>query len=142
MQIEAGLESKVGLIVDRAPETLVGALGIEFTELYRKRVVGTMPVDRRTKQPFGLLHGGASVALAESLCSVGAWLNLNSHTLAAVGVEINANHIKSVTEGIVKGVAVPIKIGKTMQFWEIKIYDATDNLVCISRCTLAVIKQR
>ena len=98
-----------------------------------------MPVDKRTKQAFGLLHGGASVALAESLASVGGWLNCDEKKFAVVGIEINANHIKAKREGIVSGTAKPLHLGSKTQVWEIRISDEEDKLVSISRCTLAVV---
>ena len=101
-----------------------------------------MPVDDRTVQPFRILHGGASVALAETLCSVGGWLNI-PESKTAVGVEINANHHRSVREGgKVTAVATPLQIGRTMQVWETKINDERGKLVCSSRCTLAIIDKR
>ena len=98
-----------------------------------------MPVDQRTKQPFGLLHGGASVALAESLASIGGWLNVDDSKFAVVGIEINANHIRAVKSGHVTGTAVPLHRGAKTQVWEIRIADERGRLVCISRCTLAVV---
>jgi len=119
--------------------SMVGHLGIQFEEVTPERVVATMPVDHRTHQPFGLLHGGASVALAETVASVGAALNAGPGR-TAVGMEINANHIRSVRSGIVRGVATPTHIGRTSSVWEIKISDEADRLVCISRCTLAFVE--
>ena len=101
-----------------------------------------MPVDHRTKQPYGLLHGGASVALAETLGSVGAALTIDPLKAICVGQEINANHLRSVKDGLVTGIAKPIHIGANSQVWEIKIYDAREKLVCISRLTVAVLKSR
>lgn len=99
-----------------------------------------MPVDQRTKQPFGLLHGGASVALAESLASIGGWLNVDEKNFYVVGMEINANHISAQRDGWVIGSAKPLHIGKKSHVWEIKINSESSNkLACISRCTLAVV---
>lgn len=118
------------------------AIGIEITLLTRDKVVATMPVDDRTRQPFGLLHGGASAALAETVASLGAFLNIDSGTEAAVGVELNANHLRAKTEGIVTATATPLHRGRTIHVWEIRIEDESSRLVCASRCTLAIIAQR
>lgn len=120
--------------------TLLGSLGIEITELKKGKVVATMPVDDRTRQPFGLLHGGASVALAETVASVGAFEMIDKENQAAVGLEINANHIRAKRDGVVTAVGTVIHQGKTTMVWDIKITDEEDNLICISRCTIAVIK--
>ena len=121
--------------------TLVTTLGIEITEFEKDCVKGRMPVDERTKQPFGLLHGGASVALAETLGSLGGGKNIDLDSHAVVGIEINASHLKSVKNGWVFGEAEPVRIGKKIQVWEIVITDETKNLICKSRLTLAVIKK-
>lgn len=120
--------------------TLGEALGIEFVEVSQERLVATMPVDHRTRQPAGLLHGGASVALAETIASVGSWLRVAKEGKMTVGLEINANHLRRVTSGKVKGVGSPLHVGKTSQVWEVKIYNEEEKLVCVSRCTLAVIE--
>lgn len=120
--------------------TLLGSLGIEITELQKGKVVATMPVDDRTRQPFGLLHGGASVALAETVASVGAFELIDKENQAAVGLEINANHIRGKRDGVVTAVGTVIHQGKTTMVWDIKITDEEENLICISRCTIAVIK--
>jgi len=119
--------------------TLVEHLGIEVTEIGDDFIVGTMPVDHRTHQPMGLLHGGASVALAETLGSVAATITLDLKKQYAVGLEINANHLRSARSGIVTGVAKPIHVGKKTQVWEIKISDDQGKLVCISRITMAIL---
>lgn len=124
---------------DHESRGLQDALGIQFTEVGPQRVAATMPVDARTRQPFGLLHGGASVALAETLASIGAVLNIDRARFAAVGVEINANHVKGKRDGIVRGTATPIHIGRSTHVWSIEIVDEADQLVCISRCTLAIV---
>lgn len=118
------------------------ALGIDVTELTAERVTATMPVDERTRQPFGLLHGGASVALAETVASLGAWMNADRERQAAVGIEINANHLRSKREGMVRAVAVPVHRGSTIHVWSVEIRDEQDRLVCVSRCTLAIVEQR
>ena len=127
-------------IHSKSSATLVGALGIELTDFGNNFVSGKMPVDERTKQPFGLLHGGASVALAETLGSIGGGMQVDLKLYSVVGIEINASHLKSVKSGWVFGKAVATRIGKRIQVWEIKITDEKENLVCKSRLTLAVIK--
>ena len=114
------------------------SLGIELTELGEDFLRGRMPVDARTKQPFGLLHGGASVVLAESLGSMAGNLCLDAQRAQAVGLEINANHLKAVTSGWVTGTARPIHIGRSTQVWDIRIEGDDGRLCCISRLTLAV----
>lgn len=119
--------------------TLGEALGIEFTEIAPDYIVAKMPVDERTKQPFGLLHGGANVALAETLGSVASLLVVNSELFIGVGVEINANHIKAVFSGYVKGVCTPLNISGKNHVWDIKIYNENNELTCISRFTCTII---
>ncbi|WP_053367573.1 hotdog fold thioesterase [Bacillus sp. FJAT-27245] len=120
--------------------TMIEALGIELTLLEKGRVEATMPVDERTRQPFGVLHGGASVALAETVASVGAYQLVDHETESVAGLEINANHVRGVKEGKVKAIATVLHQGKTTQVWDIKISDEQGKLVCISRCTMAVLK--
>lgn len=122
--------------------TLVAHLGIVITEIGDDYLKATMPVDQRTHQPMGLLHGGASVALAESLGSMGAYLCVDANKYDVVGLEINANHVRGVRSGIVTGTARPIHIGKTTQLWEIRIDDEHARLVCISRITIAVLEKK
>ena len=118
------------------PNTMMESIGIEFTEVGDDYIKATMPVDKRTKQPMGLLHGGASVALAESLGSIAAFLTSNDpFNTSVVGVEINANHIKSAKEGKVIGTVTPIKIGRTIQVWQINITNEEGELLCSSRLT-------
>ena len=121
--------------------TMVEHLGIKITDVGQGFISGKMPVDERTKQPFGLLHGGASVALAETLGSIGGGLQVDQSVHSVVGIEINANHLKSVKTGWVFGKALAIRLGRKIQVWEIEIKDEQDNLVCKSRLTLAVIKK-
>jgi 1,4-dihydroxy-2-naphthoyl-CoA hydrolase len=120
-------------------QTLVSHLGIRYTELGDDFLSATMPVDQRTKQPAGILHGGASVALAETLGSTGANLVVDRDKQLCVGLEINANHLRAMREGEVKGTARPLHLGGTTQVWEIRICDDQDRLVCISRITMAVL---
>ena len=122
--------------------TLAEQLGMKLLEASPGRVVISMPVDHRTHQPLGLLHGGASVALAETAASMGGWMLVAEQGKAVVGQEINANHLRSVRSGIVKAVGECIYQGKNSQVWEIKIYDEKERMLCISRCTLAVIDPR
>lgn len=122
--------------------TLLGSLGIEITDLQKGKVTATMPVDERTRQPFGLLHGGASVALAETVASVGAFELVDKENEVVVGLEINANHIRAKKDGIVTAVGTVLHQGKTTMVWDIKITDENENLICVSRCTMAVIKRK
>lgn len=128
-----------GFSPDAFKNTLAEALGMELIEFSKGRIVIEMPVDARTHQPMGLLHGGASVALAETAASMGGWYLVAEEGKAVVGQEINANHLRPVKSGKVRAVAEVIHAGKGSQVWEIKISDEKGKLVCISRCTLAVI---
>ncbi|KAA9019949.1 hotdog fold thioesterase [Niallia endozanthoxylica] len=121
-------------------KTLLHSLGIEVIKIEKGRVTATMPVDDRTCQPFGLLHGGASVALAETVASAGGYELVDKENEAVVGLEINANHIKGKKDGMVTAVGEVIHRGKATMIWEVKIKDEQDQLICISRCTLAIIK--
>jgi 1,4-dihydroxy-2-naphthoyl-CoA hydrolase len=122
---------------------MLGFLGMEFTEITADSLSARMPVNERTHQPFGLLHGGASVALAESLGSTAAWLCLGDpEKQIGVGVEINANHLKSVRSGYVYGKCTPLRIGRTLQVWEIKITNEKQELVCASRLTVAIVDRK
>lgn len=122
-----------------APQGLAGTLGIEVVELTATRVVATMPVDDRTRQPFGVLHGGASVALAETAVSLGAWAGVDRARATAVGLEINANHLRPKAGGVVRVVATPVHRGRTTQVWTAEISDEDGRLVCVARCTMAVV---
>lgn len=123
-------------------QTLLNSLGIEIKKVEKGLVVATMPVDDRTRQPFGLLHGGASVALAETVASLGGFELVDKENEAVVGLEINANHIRGKKDGIVTATATVFHQGRTTQVWDIKITDEDGKLICISRCTLAVIKRK
>lgn len=117
-------------------------IGLEFTEVGPDSLSGTLPVDHRTTQPFGILHGGANCVLSESLGSVAAWMTINPETHRAVGLEINANHIRAVTQGRVIGRCTPLHVGKRTQVWQTDITEeATGKRVCISRLTVAIIEQ-
>ncbi|MBL7843183.1 MAG: hotdog fold thioesterase [Cyclobacteriaceae bacterium] len=122
--------------------TMVEHLGIMFTEIGDDYISATMPVDHRTHQPYGLLHGGASVALAETLGSVAAHCCIDTAIQYCVGLDINANHVKGIKEGIVTGTTKPIHIGKKTHVWEIRITNEKKELICISRITMAVIDKR
>ena len=135
------MATPISLIADLrslATRGLADALGIDLVELTATRVVATMPVDQRTRQPFGILHGGASLALAETVASLGATANVDRLEFVAVGLEINANHIRAKTEGVVTATATPIHIGKTTHVWDVRIVDEDDRPICVSRCTLAI----
>lgn len=121
---------------------MVSHLGIEFTEVGPDYISAKMPVDHKTQQPLGLLHGGASVSLAETLGSVAATCCVDPEMQYCVGLEINANHIKSVKSGFVTGTARPVHVGKRTHVWEIRIVNETQELICISRITMAVIDKR
>lgn len=122
--------------------TMSEHLGINFTAIGEDFIEATMPVDHRTHQPYGLLHGGASVALAETLGSVAAACCIDADHQFCVGLDINANHIRSVRSGLVTGVTRPVHIGKTTQVWEIRIHDEKQQLICISRITMAVLNKK
>lgn len=127
------------LFSERQSETLLTTLGIEFVETTKERVVARMPVGPKVHQPFGLLHGGASVALAETVASTGAWLNCDQAREHVVGIEINANHLRAKRDGWVTATATPVHVGRRTQVWEIRIEDEQGKAVCVSRCTVAVV---
>jgi 1,4-dihydroxy-2-naphthoyl-CoA hydrolase len=120
-------------------ETLLKTLAIEIVEAGKERVVARMPVSARVHQPFGLLHGGASVALAETAASAGAWMNVDQARERVVGIEINANHLRGKRDGTLTAVATPVHIGRRTQVWQVHITDEAGKPVCVSRCTLAVV---
>lgn len=143
MYIEDSIREKAEQFLNSMPANMSQALGITFLSFKKDEIQATMPVDERTIQPFGILHGGASVALAETVASVGAWLNIDETTKSAVGIEINANHIKAIPAGTtVTGTSVPIHRGRQTHVWETKILTEDQKLVCISRCTLAIVDKR
>jgi 1,4-dihydroxy-2-naphthoyl-CoA hydrolase len=122
--------------------TMAASLGIEITGIGPDFLSGTLPVDERTRQPYGLLHGGASIALAETLGSLAAAMTVDPVRALVVGQEINANHIRAVREGHVTGTARPVHVGGRSQVWSIEIADPAGRLVCISRLTLAVLDRQ
>ena len=134
-------QEKIQKINHSIQNTMTSLMGIEITDVGEDFICGKMPVDHRTKQPFGVLHGGASVVLAETLGSISGGIKVYNNNETVVGIEINANHLKSVDDGWVYGKATPIRIGKKIQVWEIKITNEENDLVCISRLTLAVINK-
>lgn len=121
-------------------ETIIGLLGIKFGEMTKDRVTATMPVNSSTHQPYGHLHGGASVVLAESVASFGTLNLIDQETETAVGLEINANHIRGKKDGIVTAIGTPLHRGRTTMVWDIKIIDEDEKLICVSRCTMAIVK--
>jgi 1,4-dihydroxy-2-naphthoyl-CoA hydrolase len=122
-------------------DTILEALDIEILETLPDRVVCTMPVGPKTRQPMGMLHGGASVVLAETAASIGTWIQIDQENEIAAGMEINANHLRPVKDGRVTAVAVPVHRGRSTMVWEIRITDERGRLVCISRCTVAIVKK-
>ncbi len=116
-------------------------IGLNFTELGSDFLKATMPVDHRTKQPYGLLHGGANCVLAETLGSVASALVINPEKFICVGIEINANHVRSAREGMVTGNCTPIHLGASTHVWDIRIQDEKNRLICVSRLTVAVLKR-
>ncbi len=127
---------------DLTSRGLEGSLGIRILELTENRVVATMPVNERTHQPFGILHGGASIALAETAASLGAAGRIDRELFVAVGQEINGNHLRPKSEGVVTATAVPVHVGRSSQVWSIEIRDELGRLICISRCTMAIVPRR
>jgi uncharacterized protein (TIGR00369 family) len=121
-----------------ATRGLAETLGIEVQELSPSRVVATMPVDDRTRQPFGIMHGGASLALSETVASLGATANVDREEFLAMGLELNANHLRAKSDGVVTAVATPVHVGRTTHVWDVRISDESGRLICVSRCTLAI----
>ena len=136
---------KPGITVEEVQKTGVGtlaeALGIQIIEINGNSITATMPVDQRTIQPQGILHGGASVALAETVGSISANLTIDHSNQYCVGLEINANHIRAVRSGFVTAVSNPLHIGRSTQVWEIRITDEKSKLVCVSRLTVAILNK-
>lgn len=143
MFIQESLKEKVEIYFNFHQKHMGHALGIKFEHISDEKIIATMPVNENTIQPFGILHGGASVVLAETLASVGGWFLLDSLDQNVVGIEINANHIRSVEKGgKITGTATPVHIGKRVQVWETSITEEKGKLVCSSRCTLAVVNKK
>ncbi|MDD4802897.1 MAG: hotdog fold thioesterase [Syntrophomonas sp.] len=121
--------------------TVMETLGIEITEISKEKVIATMPISSKVLQPFGIMHGGVSLVIAETVASAGSYLFIDPSQQKAVGLEINGNHIRSASEGLVKAVGVPVHVGRSTLVWDIRIYDQAENLICISRCTVAIINR-
>lgn len=139
MSIWAEKEISLAALSQLMPGTMGETLGLEWVEVGDDFISARMPVDNRTRQPYGLLHGGASCALAETIGSVASTLVVDREKFACVGLEINANHVRSAREGYVKGTAKPLHLGSNTHVWDIRITDETDRLICVSRLTVAVI---
>ena len=122
--------------------TMTENIGIEITDFSDDSIEGTMPVNNKTKQPFGLLHGGASAAFAETLGSIGANMIIDSDNFSAVGIELNVSHLKSISKGWVFGKATAARIGKKIQVWQITIKDDDQNKICVGRLTLAILRKK
>ena len=142
MSVEQNISFLWETIRNPQQKTLMDALGIKITKFTKESIEATMPVDERTIQYYGMLHGGASVALAETLASVGAAAHIDLENEMVVGLEINANHLKSARTGVVTGVGKPVHVGKKTQVWAIEMKNDAGQLLCISRCTLAVIAKK
>lgn len=123
-------------------QTLIDLLGIKLVEINEEKVIATMPVDERTHQPFGYLHGGASVVLAETVASMGTYHLIDPECELCFGLEINANHIRSKRSGTVTAIGTPLHKGKTTMVWDVRIVDEDEQLICVSRCTVAVKEKR
>lgn len=134
-------EITVKILNKMTPNCLAESLEMEFVEIGPDYLKASMPVNTKTLQPFGLLHGGASAALAETVASMAAWMCVNPEKYACVGIELNCNHLKGKREGVVIATARPFHIGGSTQVWEIKIEDETGRLICISRLTLSVARK-
>lgn len=119
--------------------TIMETLGIQIVEYTREQVAATLPVGPGTYQPFGLLHGGVSLVLAETVASAGSYLFIDRNTQRAVGLEINGNHLRSVSRGTIKAIGTPVHAGQKTLVWDVRIYDQEERLICISRCTIAVV---
>lgn len=122
--------------------TLGGHLDMKFTEIGHNFIKASMPVDHRTHQPYGLLHGGASAALAETLGSIASALVIDQDKFICVGLEINANHVRGVKNGLVVGTCTPLHIGSGTHVWDIRIHNEQEKLICVSRLTVAILKKR
>jgi len=124
------------------PNTMAAHIGIEWVEVGENFIKAKMPVDHRTNQPYGLLHGGASCVLAETLGSVASAVIIDHSKFYCVGIEINANHIRGVKEGYVTGIVQPLHLGGSTHVWDIKIYDGREKLICVSRLTVAILARK
>jgi len=142
MRIWFKKDLSLGDFIELGNGTMAEHLGIEWTEVGPDFLKARMPVDHRTKQPYGLLHGGASCVLAETIGSVASAMVVDHAKFYCVGLEINANHIRSAKEGVVTGTATPLHLGATTHVWDIRLHDNNEKLICVSRLTVAVIKRK
>ena len=134
-------EVNVDEINKRSENSMVSHCGVLITELNPDSLVGTMPADKRTTQPFGIVHGGANCMLAETLGSIAANLTCNAETHHAVGLSITTNHVKAVRNGFVKGIAVPNHLGRSTQVWEIRTFNDSDQLTSVTSLTMAIVRR-
>lgn len=139
--MESSQEELVAKLNEMCKDTALNVLGIKLTEVTKDRVVATMQITSHHHQPMGYLHGGVSVLLAESVASWGSILNVDADRQMALGLEINANHLRPKREGALTAVAIPIHRGRTTHIWDIRITDESDKLICISRCTVAIVER-
>jgi len=137
--VESSQEELVEKLNEMDKDTALSVLGIKLTEATRDRVVATMPITSHHHQPMGYLHGGVSVLLAESVASWGSNLNIDTDRQIAFGLEINANHLRPKREGVLTAIAIPLHRGRTTHIWDIRITDENNKLICISRCTVAIV---
>ncbi len=137
--MESSQEELVEKLNEMDKDTALSVLGIKLTEATRDRVVATMPITSHHHQPMGYLHGGVSVLLAESVASWGSNLNIDTDRQIAFGLEINANHLRPKREGVLTAIAIPLHRGRTTHIWDIRITDENNKLICISRCTVAIV---
>lgn len=142
MSIWFNKELSVDQLKGFTPDTMAHYLGLEWVDVGPDFLKAKMPVDHRTKQPYGLLHGGASCVLAETVGSVASALVVDHSIFYCVGLEINANHVRSAREGYVTGVARPLHLGSSTHVWDIRIYDEKEKLVCVSRLTVAILPRK
>lgn len=142
MRIWFNKELSLKDILPLGKETMGEYIGIEWTEVGDEFIKAKMPVDHRTRQPYGLLHGGASCVLSETIGSVASAMVVDHSKFVCVGLEINANHVRSARTGFVTGIATPLHLGANTHVWDIKIYDELEKLVCVSRLTVAIIPRK
>ncbi len=142
MSIWFNKELSIQQLEQPGKDTMAQFLGIEWTEIGDNFLKAKMPVDQRTKQPYGLLHGGASCVLAETIGSIASAMVIDQDRFQCVGLEINANHVHSATSGYVHGIAMPLHLGKSTHVWDIRIYNENEKMVCVGRLTVAIIEKR
>ncbi len=141
MEAEKTQQEMVDFLNAESARTVLGALDIKIVEASSNRVVATMPVGPHQHQYLGYLHGGVSVVLAETVASIGSVMNIDQERQLAFGQEINANHVRPKRDGILTAVATPLHLGRTTHIWDIKISDEQDKLICVSRCTVAIVNR-